>query len=64
MSKPPYENAYQMARDFEDDFDRWPLPICFDPGEEQRELYRRTLMIERICERWWDIYVAQKHQKA
>jgi hypothetical protein len=32
--------------EWENDFDRYPLPICFDPHEEQRELYRRQKSIE------------------
>lgn len=37
---------YEAIEPDECDFERYPLPICFDPQEEQRELYKRSLKID------------------
>jgi hypothetical protein len=40
------QKVLELTREWEEDFDKYPLPICFDPHEERREMYRRTLVIE------------------
>lgn len=37
----------ETISDAEDNFDLFELPICFDPREEQKELYIRHMKIER-----------------
>lgn len=36
----------------EDDLERYPLPLCFDPQEEQKELWGRSQRIKRDHEQW------------
>ena len=38
------------------DFDRYELPLCFDPQEEQKQMNRRYEKIKRIVERFVSIY--------
>ena len=38
------------------DFDRYELPLCFDPQEEQKQMNRRDEKIKRIVERYVSIY--------
>lgn len=50
-----YINWEQLAYDMDNDLGRYPLPICFDPHEEQREFFRRTMRIKDIAQRWFRI---------
>ncbi len=36
-----YFHPQQLYLDMDKNIIRYPLPICFDAGEEQRALYRR-----------------------
>ncbi len=46
----------EIVWNLENEFERFPLPLCLDPREEQRELYRRHLKIERIVDRLYSLY--------
>jgi hypothetical protein len=49
-----------LIRRWNDDFDLFPLPICFDPREEQKELYGRGQEIERKAKE--TLSALSKHQ--
>lgn len=49
-------SLYESIEPDESDFERYPLPICFDPREEQHELYRRQLMIDGEWNVWHSKY--------
>jgi len=36
----------EIKEELDLDFEKYPLPICFDPSEEQRELYRRDQKLD------------------
>jgi len=55
-----YIEVNTMAYEMEDDLERYELPICFDPIEEQRELHRRSQKINEIAER----FIRMKYHKA
>lgn len=46
------QEARVLHREMSDDIKRYPLPICFDPHEEQRSLYRREMNLREIAERF------------
>lgn len=54
--KKEYGNAYQMAMDMQGDFERWPLPIEFNPMAERMALFARKKHIESVCERYFLIH--------
>ena len=37
----------ELIEQYDNDYEKYPLPICFDHRDEQRELYGRTLKIQR-----------------
>lgn len=41
-----------LFEEMNNDFDRYPLPVCFDPYEEVKELNRRELKLRAIAERF------------
>lgn len=45
-----------LESDLLNDFDRYPLPICFDPQEELKQLHFRDRRIKEIYERFCSIY--------
>lgn len=45
----------QMVENLGWDLKRFPLPICFDPIQEQGALNRRMQYIGQIVERWQNI---------
>jgi hypothetical protein len=47
-----WADVRQMAVEMDEDIDRYPIPVCFDPFEEQRELYLRNVKINIIAERF------------
>lgn len=49
-----------LIRHLENDFNRFPLPICFDTYSERREMYRRTCRIQEIAERYLSIQKLKK----
>ena len=38
------------------DFDRFPLPLCFERSEEQRAMYSRRIKIIDVVERLFSLY--------
>lgn len=40
----------------QDDFETYPLPLCMDKGEEQREFFKRQMSIEED-HKGWESYV-------
>lgn len=50
-----YKQREEMIRELDCDFERFPLPICFDAYAEQRELNLRVMHIRKFVERWQDI---------
>lgn len=55
-AKSEQECFYEM----EYDLDRFPLPICFDPYEEQGQLYGRNQKIQRIAHRYYRRFLNSK----
>lgn len=54
------ETSNQLTSILEDNIERYHLPLCFDPGEEQRELYRRHLHCRDVAERYFRRYKQSK----
>lgn len=52
MTKEEIIEGNDLIRELEDNFERFPLPICFYPKEEQRELYGRHLHIQEVVRRY------------
>jgi hypothetical protein len=44
-------NRFQLYFDLDQDFERFPLPICMDPDEERKEMQRRAQRIKTIVDR-------------
>ena len=42
----------ELVHECDNDFDRFPLPICFDPHEEQKQLNLRKWRIEQLIDRF------------
>lgn len=51
LSAEEIQKYHELVEQLDSDFERFPLPICFDPQEEQRELWRRTQQIEKEAKR-------------
>lgn len=51
-SQPKEATTGDEKEPMEDDFERYPLPICFDPTEEQGQLHLRSLRIKIDHEQW------------
>jgi hypothetical protein len=47
-----WADVHHMILEMDADTDRYPIPICFDPLDEQRALYGRSLKIRAIAERF------------
>jgi hypothetical protein len=45
-------NFLQLLYEMVNDINRYPLPICFDPYEEQSALFRRQVKLEQIAKRF------------
>ncbi len=43
---------YETIEPDESDFERYPLPICFDPEEEKRAFWKRQRSIEEEWREW------------
>lgn len=39
----------EIFEELDMDFENYPLPICFDPMEERRELYRRDKQLRELA---------------
>lgn len=39
----------QFFEEMDEDFDNYPLPICFDPHEELKELNRRERKLRELA---------------
>lgn len=55
----PFEVAIHkqvMVHELENNLDRFPLPIYFDPREEQKALARRKMRIVEIVDRLFSLY--------
>ena len=50
-NQPKYE-LLALVKEMENDIDRYPISIYFDPYVEQRELYRRHRKLKAIAERF------------
>lgn len=48
-----HNTAEELAYLMDYDFDRYPLPICFDPYEEAKAFRRRTIRLQEIAERFY-----------
>jgi len=40
------KNLNQLISEWSEDFEKYPLPICFEPQQEQRELFKRSMKIK------------------
>lgn len=57
-----HELKYYDKEPEEDDFERYPLPICFEPREELKELNLRKDRIDENWEKWNERMVKIKSQ--
>lgn len=53
-----YLNNPMGEKPEESDFKKYPLPICFESGEERREFYRRSLSIVEDLDKWEEYQAA------
>lgn len=44
--------ADQLAWEMENDIDRYPIPISFDPQEEQKLFWLRKMRLQEIAKRF------------
>jgi hypothetical protein len=54
----------EILEELENDFDTYPLPICFDPMEERREFYHRRQMLKVLAKEKFQLMNSDNDEKA